>query len=72
MGQRFEFALDGMEVAENFHALGKNGAAGEREAVLWQISGGRAFGHAERAVVDGVEAGENLHQRGFAGAVAAD
>ena len=49
----------------------KTRAAGEREAVLRKISGGRAFGDGERAVVERVHAGENLHQRGFAGAVSA-
>ncbi len=69
--KRLQFALHGVEVAEHRHALGKHGAAGKREAILRKISGGRALGDDERAVVEGVEPGKNLHQRGFAGAVRA-
>ena len=70
--QRFEFLFHGAQIVEHRHALGEDGAAGEREAILRQISGGRAFGDDEGAVVERVHAGENLHQRGLAGAVGAD
>ena len=50
----------------------KTRAAGEREAILRKISGGRSFGDHEDAVVEGFHAGENLHERGLASAVAAD
>ena len=70
--ERFEFRFHGAQVVEDRHALGEDAAAGEREAVLRKISGGRAFGDDEAAVVEGVHAGEDLHERGLAGAVAAD
>ena len=72
VGQGFEFQLHVAQVVEDRHALGKDAAAGEREAVLRKISGGSALGDDERAIVEGVHAGEDLEQRGLAGPIAAD
>ncbi len=70
--ERLEFGFHRAQVVEHRHALSENAAPGECEAVLRQISGGRAFGDDQAAVVERVHAGENLHQCGLAGAVAAD
>ena len=72
VSKRFHFGFHGAKFVEHRHAFVENAAAGERESVLGQISGGGAFSEGERAVVEGVHAGEDFHERGFAGAVAAD
>ena len=71
VSESFEFPFHGVEFGEHRHAFGKHGASGKREAILRQISGRRAFGNNQRAVVQRVQAGENLHQRGLAGSVRA-
>ena len=53
------------------HALGENGASGERQPILRQISGADALGPADRAIVEALGPSQNLQQRGFAGAVRA-
>ena len=57
---------------ENRHALGEDGAAGERQPILRQVAALMPFGTADGAVVERFHAGQNLQQRGFAGAVGAD
>ena len=68
----FQFRLDGAEVVEHGHALVEHRPSRERQAVLRQVSGRRAFRDRERAVVERVQPGQNLHDRGLAGAVRAD
>ena len=70
--QRFELLLHFVQVGEDAHAFGENGAAGKREAVLRQIALRDALGMADGAVVERLHAAQNFQQRGFAGAVRAD
>ena len=67
----FELLFHFMEVGEDAHAFGENGAAGEGEAVLRKIALGDALGDADLAVVEGFEAAEDFEERGFTGTVGA-
>ena len=71
VGELFELLLDGLHLGEDAHALGKDGAAGEREAVLRQVAGGDAAGGGVSAVIERVEVAEDFEEGGFAGAVGA-
>ena len=71
-GQLFHLLFHSSQVRENRHALSEDGAPGERQPILRQISGADALGPADGAVVEAFSSGQNLQQRGFAGAVRAD
>ncbi len=71
-GERLHFFLDGVEFGKHRHALGKNGTAGHREAVLRKVSRGNALGARDGAVVERLAAGKNLHDGGFASTVRSD
>ena len=70
--QRLHLFFDGMKIVEHGHALGKDGAAGEGEAILRKVSGRDAFGAGDGAVVERLEPGQDFHHRGLAGAVRSD
>ncbi len=70
-GQVFHLLFHVAQLREDRHALGKDGAAGERQPILRQVPGADALGPADRAVVEAFRTRQNLQQRGFAGAVRA-
>src|SRR5580658_1126554 len=72
MRQLLILSLKGADLVEDGEALVEDAAAGEREAVLWQIAQGHALGVCALAVVERLDAREDLEQSGLAGAVAAD
>src|SRR5215469_13709244 len=61
-----------MNVAEDRKTLGKNSAAGERQAILGKIAAPDAALLRQTSVVERLEPTQHFEQRGFAGAVAAD
>ncbi len=70
--QGFEFALHVAQVVEDGHAFGEDGAAGEREAVLREVTETDTLGKSDGAVIEAFQAAEDLQQRRFTGAVGAD
>ena len=60
------------QVGEDGHALGEDGAAGKRKALLRQVAEGDALLRGDGAGVEALDSGQHLEQRGFAGAVGAD
>ena len=71
-GDRFHLFFKAEQFVEDGQAFVEDGAAGERQAVLREVSDAHTAGALHLAVVEAVESGEDLHQRGLAGAVRAD
>ena len=59
------------QVGEDGHALGEDGAAGEREAILRQVAQGDALLRGDGAGIEALDAGQHFKKRGLAGAVGA-
>src|SRR5271170_6891609 len=71
-GDGFHLFLKAEQFVKDREAFVEDGAAGEREAILRQVSDAHAFSALDLTVVEAVESGKDLHERGFAGAVRAD
>ena len=72
VGEGLHLFFHGVEIVEDRHALGKDGATGEGEAVLREVAGGNAPGARDGAIVERFKSAEDFHDGGFAGAVGAD
>jgi hypothetical protein len=59
------------QIGKDGHALGEDGAAGKRQAVLRQIAQGDALLGGDGAGIEAFDAGEHLEQRRFPGAIGA-
>ena len=69
--ERFHLGLHVAEVGEHRHALGKDAASGQRQAVLGKVPGAGSTGARQIAIVERIQAAQHLHERGLAGAIGA-
>ena len=71
VGKLLHLLFQRLQVGEDGHALVKDGATGELQAILRQVAERRVLGGDDAAVVERLDAAQNLQQRGFAGAIGA-
>ncbi len=62
MGQVLLLLFERAQVGEHGHALGEDGAAGERQAFLRQVAEGDALLGGQDAGIEAFDAGQHLQQ----------
>ena len=70
--ERLQFPLELPHAGKYGHALRENGAAGDLQPVLRQISEPHALGRRKRAIIELLQAGDNFKQGRLSGTVPAD
>ena len=68
----FHLLFKAEEFVEDREAFIEDGASGESETILREVSDAHAAGTLHLAIIKSIETGEHLHERGFAGAVRSD